>query len=92
MGVRVSFLEQSDTAAAHAAAPQGLLVPASAIVERKGKSVVFSVDEQRAHAQRVTAGQSFGDLRLVQGISSGARVVRAPPAELADGARVSIGN
>jgi HlyD family secretion protein len=91
MGVRVSFLEQTDNAAAHAAAPQGVLVPVSAIVERRGKSVVFSVDGQRAHAQPVTAGQSFGDLRLVQGIGSGARVVRAPPAELADGARVTVG-
>ncbi len=91
MGVRVSFLEQTDNAAAHAAAPQGVLVPVSAIVERRGKSVVFSVDGQRAHAQPVTAGQSFGDLRLVQGIGSGARVVRAPPAELADGARVAVG-
>jgi HlyD family secretion protein len=91
MGVRVSFLEQTDKAAAHAAAPQGVLVPASAIVERNGKSVVFSVDGQRAHARSVTAGQSFGDLRLVQGIGSGARVVRAPPTELQDGARVAVG-
>ncbi len=91
MGVRVSFLDQADKSAAQAAGPQGVLVPATAIVERKGKSVVFSVDGQRAHAQSVTAGQSFGDLRLVQGIGSGTRVVRVPPTELEDGVRVSAG-
>ena len=91
MGVRVSFLEQTDNAAADATALQGTLVPASAIVERNGKSVVFLVDGQRAHAQLVTAGQSFGDLRLVQGIGTDARVVRVPPPELKDGAQVSVG-
>ncbi|HUL67307.1 MAG TPA: efflux RND transporter periplasmic adaptor subunit [Burkholderiaceae bacterium] len=89
MGIRVSFLEHSADAAAHAPI-NGALVPVSAIVERNGKSVVFTVDKERAHAQPVTPGQSFGDLRLVDGVGNGARVVRTPPADLIDGARVSV--
>jgi len=37
----------------------------------------------------VTPGQNMGDLRLVEGIAAGTRVVRDPPAEMADGSRVS---
>jgi HlyD family secretion protein len=95
MGVRVSFLE--DTAARGSAAGKvqvpplkGVLVPGSAIVQRAGRSVVFAIDAARVHEQAVTPGQSFGDLRLVEGIASGARVVRTPPADMHDGARVAL--
>jgi len=94
MGVRVSFLEEqrgSDAArTARTAAPplKGVLVPASAIVQRDGKSVVFTIDGERVHQQAVTPGQSFQELRLVEGIPSGTRVVRAPPAGLHDGTSV----
>ena len=87
MGVRVSFLEKP---AAESAPAKGVLVPASAIVERNGKSVVFTVDGARAHAQAVKADQSFGDLRLIEGIGNGVRVVRTPSATLSDGTRVAI--
>jgi len=90
MGVRVSFMEQEKNAGASAAPVKGVLVPGSAIVERNGRTVVFTVDGERAHAQPVTSGQSFGDLRLVEGIASGARVVRVPPTELNDGALVAF--
>ncbi len=97
MGVRVSFLEETakpgdTTAAANAApvVPKGVLVPATAIVERDGKSVVFTIDGERSHLAPVTPGQTYGDLRAVDGISNGARVVRAPPAEMNDGARVVV--
>jgi len=90
MGVRVSFLEKSTNANAHSSATKGVLIPASALVQRNGKSMVFTVDGERAHAQSVKAGQSFGDLRLVEGISNGARVVRTPSAALSDGTRVAI--
>jgi len=92
MGVRVSFLEESarknDSQAAQP--PAGVLVPASAIVDRDGHGTVFTIDGDHAKAVTVTAGQTYGDLRLVQGLTSGTRVVRAPPAEMKDGARVSV--
>jgi RND family efflux transporter MFP subunit len=97
MGVRVSFLEQTakkngPTSGSEepAAAPKGVLVPAGAIVERDGKSVVFTIDGEHARAAMVTPGQAYGDLRAVDGIASGARVIRAPPAEMTDGARVVV--
>jgi RND family efflux transporter MFP subunit len=94
MGVRVSFLVDSsprgNTAGSQAPTPKGVLVPASAIVQRDGASVVFAIDGQRVRAQPVTPGQAYSDLRLVEGIGSGAQVVRAPPADMQDGARVAV--
>src|SRR6202140_4570351 len=72
MGVRVSFLEQPSERSSHGAGaagapPQGVLVPAAAIGERDGKSVVFAIDGTHVRARPVSAGQSFGDLRLGDG-------------------------
>jgi RND family efflux transporter MFP subunit len=88
MGVRVSFLEESRKN--DASPPAGVLVPGNSIVERDGHSVVFKLDGDKARAVQVTAGQSYGELRLVQGLSNGARVVRAPPGEMKDGARLVV--
>ncbi|WP_440222224.1 efflux RND transporter periplasmic adaptor subunit [Dokdonella sp. MW10] len=92
MGARVSFMEQAAPAdaAAPAPPPKGVLVPATAIVQRDGRSVVFVVEESRASAKAVTPGQAYGELRLVEGIAVAARVVRVPPAGLVDGARVEV--
>jgi RND family efflux transporter MFP subunit len=97
MGVRVSFLEQARSKAAPGtpadrmeAGPAGVLVPSSAIVERGEKSVVFVIDRGHARAQPVTPAQTYGDLRSVQGIESGTQLVKAPPAAMDDGARISI--
>ena len=92
MGVRVSFLEpQQDKGVAPPVA--GVLVPASAIASAggtSGASVVYVAADGRAHARAVTPGQVFGELRSVTGIDAGTRVVRAPPAGMTDGARISI--
>jgi RND family efflux transporter MFP subunit len=93
MGVRVSFLEESRASAAHGggeAAPRGVLLPPSAVVERAGRSVVFRIDQGRVHERQVTPGQTMGELRLVEGLESGAAVVRAPPPEMNDAARVVV--
>jgi len=93
MGVRVSFLEQAVGAPTPAAAsrlPAGMLVPASAIVERAGSSVVFVIDGSHARARQVGPGQAFGDLRLAEGLAPGMRVVRSPPPALEDGAAIVI--
>ena len=97
MGVRVSFLEESAAVApgqagrADAAPPaKGVLVPASAIVPRGGRSVVFVIEGERVQLRPVTPGKSFGDLRLVEGIAVGARVVNAPPDGMRDGARIAL--
>lgn len=94
MGVRVSFLQEAPKQPAGAAGPSlpagTVWVPASAVVEREGRSVVFVVQGDRAHEASVTAGATEGDLRAVQGIATGTAVVQAPPARLTDGARVTI--
>jgi RND family efflux transporter MFP subunit len=95
MGVRVSFLEEAAKGGAEAgsqasAPPRGLMVPAGAIVERDGHSIVFTIDGDHAHATPVTPGQTYGDLRQVEGLTSGARLVRAPPADMQDGARIVV--
>jgi RND family efflux transporter MFP subunit len=91
MGVRVSFLEQKP-ATASKAPPQGVLVPAKAIVPRDGHNVVFVLDGERVRQRKVTpARQTYGDLRLVPAmVKPGENVVVSPPAELHDGSPVQI--
>lgn len=91
MGVKVSFLDQKSISNAESeSAPYGVLVPSSAIVERNGTSVLFRVDGHRVRAQPVTPGQVFGNLRLVDGLASGMIVVRTPPGDMTDGARILV--
>jgi len=96
MGVRVSFLDPGTPAggapgaATPGAAKAAVLIPASAIVERDGHSVVFAIDGDRAHMRSVNAGAAFGDLRQVAGLASGTQLVRAPPPTLRDGGAVVI--
>ena len=98
MGVRVSFQEDSGkrggrNASNTAVEPptNGVLVPASAVVERVGNNVVFTVDgNSRVHAQQVSLGQTYGDFRMVEGVSRDTQVVLVPPDELSDGAHVAI--
>lgn len=89
MGVRVSFLEDAKDQPQQAA-PKGVLVPATGVIQRDGKDAVFVIEGDRARLRKVTPGQSMGDLRLVEGVAAGTRIVRAPPAGLVDGARVRI--
>ncbi|MEW9573520.1 efflux RND transporter periplasmic adaptor subunit [Rhodanobacter sp. Si-c] len=88
MGVRVSFLEQK--AANAAQAPKGVLVPAKAITQRDGRSVVFVVAAGKAQLRTVQpAAQDYGDMKLVpDALQAGDAVVLSPPAALRDGADV----
>jgi multidrug efflux pump subunit AcrA (membrane-fusion protein) len=95
MGVRVSFLEEppnssSPDSAASATRVHNVLVPASALSQRDGKTVVFVIDGDHVRAQTVTPGQTYADLRAVEGVANGTRVVREPPAEMTDGAGIRI--
>ncbi|KRE85540.1 acriflavin resistance protein [Rhodanobacter sp. Soil772] len=90
MGARVSFLEEKTKASA--SVPQGVLVPATAIVQRGGHSVVFVLDGNRVRQRTVNpAAQTYGDLRLLPAaVKPGDSVVVSPPAELHDGSDVQI--
>ncbi len=92
MGVRVSFLESARPAeAAEAAKPQGVRVPASAIVERGQKTVAFVVkDDARVEQRAITVGTTLNnDRQVTQGLKAGEVVVTTPPAELHDGSKVT---
>ena len=88
MGVNVSFLEAARPASAPQ--PQGVRVPAAAIVERGNDDVVFVVgDKDRVEQRTVATGIKLGNDRQVRsGLSAGETVVIDPPAQLEDGARV----
>jgi RND family efflux transporter MFP subunit len=89
MGVRVAFLDDHP-GGNPAQSLQGVLVPASAVVQRDGASVVFVVQGRRARLRPVTTGAGGGDFRLVEnGLNSGERVVLDPPAGLGDGMRIA---
>jgi RND family efflux transporter MFP subunit len=93
MGVQVSFLEAPATpAAADGAAPRRrLLVPASAVVQRDGASVVFVVHDDAVERRAVSVGRAARDeVEVTAGLDEGATVVVAPPAELVDGARIKV--
>ncbi|AOX62645.1 MULTISPECIES: efflux RND transporter periplasmic adaptor subunit [unclassified Stenotrophomonas] len=89
MGVRVSFLEGARPA--EAARPQGVRVPASAIVERGQKTVAFVVkDDARVEQRAITVGTTLNnDRQVTQGLKAGEVVVTTPPAELHDGSKVT---
>lgn len=93
MGVRVSFLEPETESAASAPPPDGVLVPASAVLERDGARVVFAVEDGKARLRRVSISErKYGDLVLVtDGIAGGAEVIVEPPAAIVDGAAVATG-
>ncbi|NID16017.1 efflux RND transporter periplasmic adaptor subunit [Luteibacter yeojuensis] len=88
MGVRVSFLERR--APLQANAPKGVLVPATALVRRDDRDVVYTVTDGKAAMRPVKAArQPVGELRLVtDGIAAGDTVIVSPPSDLADGAAV----
>ena len=89
MGVRVAFLENRDDAAAAVPVAKGVMVPASAVVERDARSAVFVVDGDRALRRRVDAAPVQGALRnVLAGLNPGENVIVDPPAGLTDGVSV----
>jgi RND family efflux transporter MFP subunit len=97
MGVQVSFFEAPSTASAVAPAADSapprrrLLVPASAVVQRDGSDVVFVVHDDVVERRAVSVGRASRDeVEVTGGLDEGESVVVAPPAELADGARIKV--
>ena len=86
MGVRVSFLEQRRD---NTQKLSGVLVPASAIVQRDGGNVVFVIESDRVRRTPVVLGAQLNDMRqITQGLNAGQSVVKAPPPSLADAAKI----
>jgi len=91
MSARASFLTEAiDEKAANAAAK--VFVPAQAVAQRDGRPVVFLVENGKVRMRRVTLGAATSDgIELLQGPSTGSRVVLDPPSTLAEGQRVKEG-
>ena len=86
MSAKVAFL--SKEVAKEDNAPR-IAVPASAIAERSGRKVVYTVKDGKASEVAVTTGATAGDLVQVTGVPVGARVVLKPPERMKDGAAVA---
>jgi len=87
MGVKVTFLRDSDEAAP-AARPM-TLVPKGAIKTEGAQSYVFVVANDRADRRAIKTGGADGDrVEVTAGLNAGERVVVSPPAELTAGALV----
>jgi len=90
MGVRVSFLEKP--AEAGQKKPEGVRVPAAAIVQRGQDAVAFVVGgDDTVQAQPLKTGMEMGkDRQVLSGLSAGQTVVVDPPATLKDGDKVAL--
>jgi RND family efflux transporter MFP subunit len=93
MGARVDFLasDSGQTAAPSAAGPARFRLPAAAVRESGGRSVVWLVRDGRLQAREVEAGPVSGGFREVQGLSGGERVVTGGVEEPKEGMRVKSG-
>ena len=69
-----------------------ILTPAAAVRTVAGTSRVFVVSGEKAEERIVTIGQPVGDLiEITTGLKAGEKVATSSVAQLADGARVSVG-
>jgi RND family efflux transporter MFP subunit len=91
MGARVAFLSEEVPAEALTKEEAALRVPASAVVESGGQSVVWVVREGRLERQPVRVAERVGDeVALAEGPSPGTQVVVSPDRRLRAGRRVKV--
>lgn len=87
MGVKVSFKEPENTVTRI----DGILVPASALVERAGSTVVFVVRGERVERRAVSSGrQSPEGIVVTSGLTGDETIVLDVPAQLKNGTRIQI--
>jgi RND family efflux transporter MFP subunit len=95
MGVKVTFLRESDTAAGAAspgAAAQAVtLVPAAAVKTDNGTTFALVLNGTTVERRAIKTGGTDGDrVEVVAGLKGGDRVVIAPPPELTPGTPVIV--
>jgi RND family efflux transporter MFP subunit len=89
MGVKVAFLDEEG--AAGAAPKAALVVPRRAVRKDGDRDVVFVVKDGAVERRAVGVGPVPGDEAVItSGLAPGERVVIEGPAELADGAKVTV--
>lgn len=97
MGARVDFLVSDSTAAAPAATGAAraarVRLPAGAVREAGGKTLVWLVRDGRLQARQIEAGPVSGGFREIgRGLSGGERVVTGGVEEPKEGMRVKTGD
>jgi multidrug efflux pump subunit AcrA (membrane-fusion protein) len=95
MGVKVTFLRESDTAAdaasTGASAQAVTLVPQAAVKTDSGTTFVFLITSNTVERRAVKTGGTDGDrVEVLAGLKGGDRVVISPPPELAPGKLIEI--
>jgi len=90
MGAKVTFLTQGTSADATTVKPL-LTVPAGAVTERDGRSVVFQIKEDRAVEVPVTMGRRLGNaIEITSGLKEGDRLISKADDRLKNGTKVSL--
>jgi RND family efflux transporter MFP subunit len=90
MGARVEF-ESPAAPVAAASAPPRIFIPAAAVRNDGGESVVWIIRQEQLTRRVITAGPvSAGRREVRTGLTGGEQIVTAGPANLADGMRVTV--
>ena len=88
MAARVSFLS-SELDKAELKAPPKVIVPSEAVASLNGAKVVYVVEDGKARATPIELGAPFGSgFEVTRGPGAGTKLVKHPPAGLADGQRI----
>jgi RND family efflux transporter MFP subunit len=88
MAARVSFLAKP-LDPNELAAPPKKVIPANAVVDRNGEKVAFVFDDGKAKMIRLQLGAPFGGgFELLGAPDVGTKLIKDPPANLADGQEV----
>ncbi|WNG51091.1 efflux RND transporter periplasmic adaptor subunit [Archangium minus] len=91
MGSRVAFLKEELPQDALEKKDAALRVPAAAVVQNGGQSVVWVVQDGRVKRQPVQVARKVGDeVALAQGPEPGTQVVVAPEGNLRPGRKVKV--
>jgi len=91
MGVKVTFLRESNAPETAVVAQPMTLVPTAAVKTENNTTHVFLVRGQTVERRVIKTGGTDGDrLEVVAGLKGGDRVVLAPPADLAEGKLIVV--
>ncbi len=89
MSARIQFFT-ADSTAKRIEAPV-IVVPKDAITNRNGQKTVFRIDGDHVSAVVIEIGRELGnDVEILNGLSTGDRVVLAPPGKMQTGEKIEI--
>jgi HlyD family secretion protein len=90
MSAKVMFLGPKDGLNARALA-RVLEIPASSILARDGRKVVFKINDGKAVETPVTTGRTFGDfVEVKSGLKEGDLLIDSPSPKMTNGTRVAV--